>query len=112
MSAIDLEHRADNPPELLGMPGEISITGVPGIIQPEEIQDITDRVLEDRPHITNAIIRYGKDAVAMATSRGVMLYVGIGVATLATIAGGVLIWRHLHKKDSPEVFARKINFPH
>ena len=89
-------------PELENMPGEIKITDVPGVTNPDHIRDAADNFLQDKPHITNAIIQYGKDAVAMATSRGVMLYVGVGVASLAAIAGGVLIWRQLHKKDPSE----------
>lgn len=81
------------------MPGEIKITDVPGITHPDKIKDAADKFLQDKPYITNAIIRYGKDAVAMATSRGIMLYVGIGVATLASAGGAVLIWKKLHKQE-------------
>lgn len=117
MRTSNPEYRQFNPPDSIeweeqvasekghpgaidAFPSEFSITGTPRAVNPEQLRDMADEFLQDKPHITNAIIRYGKDAVALATKRGIMLYVGIGVASLATVAGSVLIWRQLHKKDS------------
>ncbi|MBI2597517.1 hypothetical protein HYW41_05165 [Candidatus Daviesbacteria bacterium] len=86
------------PPDAI--PQEINITETPQAVDPEQLRAMADKFLQPRPDITNRIIRFGQDAVALATHRGVMLYVGIGVASLAGIVGGVVIWQRLRRKDS------------
>lgn len=85
--------------------GEVLINGTPRSLTPEKLKqeanEHLDRTKKDgKPDILGLAKLHGKDVVARVTSRGTVLYIGVGIAATLTAAaiGAVVIHEHSKRK--------------
>lgn len=80
------------------LPGEIHVADE---IQPEKTEELAREYLNNRPEILNGAHKYGQDLVAFSSSHGTEILVGVGIATLASIVSGIVLFSaHSENKKS------------
>lgn len=87
------EVTGDYPAGIANIPGVIRVDDV---ASPDRLRDLAEKRLSSSPHIMKGLRRFGKDAVAIATSHGKQIIVGVGVASLVTAATvtGIVLYKH------------------
>jgi hypothetical protein len=92
---IDLGVWGDQPPNVNELPGTITLDTFP---DPKNLRKVAREHIKTHHDLLEWAREMGKDLITISTSHGKEIIAGAGVAALAGIIGGIVLYRHTHRK--------------
>lgn len=81
---------------------------IPGIISVDEnpssknLEQKVEEKLKENPQILEMAKRKGQDVIAFSSRHGKVIAIGVGIASLAAIVGGIILYIHSDKSKSKD----------